>query len=163
MKIACLAQLVNVIAPIMTRVGGGCWAQTIYWPFLHASKYGRGTSLRTLIDTPVYSCADYDAVPLIDAAAAISDERELTVFCVNRDLKEDFLLSIDLRAFGSVKLQEHIMLHHSDVKAVNTEEHPDNVVPVTGPGGTIENGTARIRVPALSWNVLRFTPCRCNS
>ena len=40
-KIACLAQLVNVIAPIMTRGGGGCWAQTTYYPFMHASRYGR--------------------------------------------------------------------------------------------------------------------------
>ena len=45
-KVACLAQLVNVIAPIMTRNGGGVWAQTIFWPLMHASKYGRGMALR---------------------------------------------------------------------------------------------------------------------
>ena len=155
-KIACLAQLVNVIAPIMTRNGGGCWAQTIYWPFLHASKYGRGTSLLALVDSPVYSCADYDDVPLIDAAATLGDDGSVTVFCVNRDLTEDFALDIDLRAFGDLTLQEHILLHHDDVKAVNTEEKPENVVPGPGPGGITENGRAQIRVPALSWNVLRF-------
>ena len=48
-KVACLARLVNVIASIMTRNGDGAWAQTIYWPFLHASKYGRGTALRALV------------------------------------------------------------------------------------------------------------------
>ena len=43
-KMACLAQLVNVIAPIMTdKNGGPVWRQTIYWPFLLASRYGRGT------------------------------------------------------------------------------------------------------------------------
>ena len=155
-KIACLAQLVNVIAPIMTRNGGGCWAQTIYWPFLHASKYGRGTSLLALVDSPVYSCADYDDVPLIDAAATLDDDGSVTVFCVNRDLTEDFALDIDLRAFGDLTLQEHILLHHDDVKAVNTEDNPENVVPGPGPGGITENGRAQIRVPALSWNVLRF-------
>ncbi len=155
-KIACLAQLVNVIAPIMTRNGGGCWAQTIYWPFLHASKYGRGTSLLALVDSPVYSCADYDDVPLINAAATRGDDGSVTVFCVNRDLTEDFVLDIDLRAFGGLTLQEHILLHHDDVKAVNTEDNPENVVPGPGPGGTTENGRAQIRVPALSWNVLRF-------
>ena len=157
-KIACLAQLVNVIAPIMTRNGGGCWAQTIYWPFYHASRYGRGTALKALVDSPVYGCADYDDVPLIDATATLGDDGSVTVFCVNRDLTEDFLLDIDLRAFGDLQLKEHIMLHHSDVKAVNTEENPDNVAPTAGPGGTIDNGKAQIRVPALSWNVLRFVP-----
>ena len=155
-KIACLAQLVNVIAPIMTRNGGGCWAQTIFWPFYHASKYGRGTSLKALVDSPVYSCADYDAVPIIDTAAVLGDDNSVTVFVVSRDLKEDCLLDLDLRAFGDLKLQEHILLHHDDVKAVNTEEHPDTVVPAMGPGGTVDGGKAQIRVPALSWNVLRF-------
>ena len=155
-KIACLAQLVNVIAPIMTRNGGGCWAQTIYWPFLHASKYGRGISLKALVNSPVYSCIDYDDVPFIDATATLSDDGTVTVFCVNRDQSEDFMLDIDLRAFGDLNLLEHILLHHSDVKAVNTEDDPFNVAPATGPGGTVEKGRAQICVPALSWNVLRF-------
>ena len=157
-KIACLAQLVNVIAPIMTRNGGGAWAQTIYWPFLHASKYGRGTSLRALVDTPTYDCADYEAVPLIDAAATLGDDGGVTVFCVNRDMSEDFCLSLDLRAFGGLRLSEHILLHHDDVKAVNTEENPGNVAPKPGDGGTMDGGRAQVRLPALSWNVLRFTP-----
>ena len=146
----------------MTRNGGGCWAQTIYWPFYHASRYGRGTALKALVDSPVYGCADYDDVPLIDATATLGDDGSVTVFCVNRDLTEDFLLDIDLRAFGDLQLKEHIMLHHSDVKAVNTEENPGNVAPTAGPGGTIDNGKAQIRVPALSWNVLRFVPSAAN-
>ena len=161
-KIACLAQLVNVIAPIMTRNGGGCWAQTIYWPFYHASRYGRGTALKALVDSPVYGCADYDDVPLIDATATLGDDGSVNVSGVTQNYTEDFLLDIDLRAFGDLQLKEHIMLHHSDVKAVNTEENPGNVAPTAGPGGTIDNGKAQIRVPALSWNVLRFVPSAAN-
>ena len=155
-KVACLAQLVNVIAPIMTRNGGGCWAQTIFYPYMHASRYGRGTALKALVDTPVYDCSDYEAVPLIDATATLDDEGGVTVFCVNRDMKSDFQLSIDLRSFGKLALKEHILLHHDDVKAVNTEENPMNVAPTAGPGGRISGGKATIRVPKLSWNVLRF-------
>ena len=163
-KIACLAQLVNVIAPIMTRNGGGCWAQTIYWPFLHASNLGRGTSLNAIVDSPVYDCADYENVPYIDAAAVLGEDGSVTLFCVNRDMKEDYELEIDLRSFTdektqkSLQLQEHILLHHDDVNAVNTEENPDNVRPAAGPGGTVDGGKACIRIPALSWNVLRFVP-----
>ena len=155
-KIACLAQLVNVIAPIMTRNGGGGWAQTTYWPMLHASKYGRRTALRALVDSPVYDCRDFEAVPTIDATATLGDDGSVTVFCVNRDLQEDFKLEIDLRAFGKLRLEKHILLHHDDVKAVNTEENPDNVSPAAGPGGEMDSGRAAIRVPALSWNVIRF-------
>ena len=155
-KIACLAQLVNVIAPIMTRNGGGCWAQTIFYPFMHASAYGRGTALRTLVNTPTYDCKDYENVPLIDSTATLADDGSVTVFCVNRDMAEDFALDIDLRSFGDMKLAEHIVLHHDDVKAVNTEENPNNVAPVAGPGGSVDAGHATVKIPALSWNVIRF-------
>ena len=155
-KIACLAQLVNVIAPIMTRNGGGCWAQTIYWPFMQASKYGRGTSLRAIVDSPVYDCRDYEKVPLIDATATQGDDGSVTVFCVNRDLAEDFALDLDLHGFGKLRLAEHILLHHDDVKAVNTEDAPNTVAPTAGPGGEIDGERATVKIPALSWNVIRF-------
>ena len=41
-KIGCLAQLVNVIAPIMTADNGPAWVQTIFYPFAHVSLFGRG-------------------------------------------------------------------------------------------------------------------------
>jgi alpha-N-arabinofuranosidase len=123
---------------------------------MHASRYGRGTALRALVDSPVYDCADYDAVPLIDATATLSDDGGVTVFCVNRDQAEDFCLNLDLRAFGDLKLKEHIILHHDDTKAVNTEENPNNVIPAISPGGAVDNGKAQVKIPALSWNVLRF-------
>ena len=155
-KIACLAQLVNVIAPIMTRNGGGCWAQTIYYPFMHASQYGRGTVLKAVVQSPVYDCSDYEGVPTIDTAATLSDDGSVTVFCVNRDLSEPCLLDLDLRSFGDLRMTDHIVLHHDDVKAINTEENPFNVAPATLPLTELDAGRAEIPIPPLSWNVLRF-------
>ena len=155
-KIACLAQLVNVIAPIMTENGGAAWAQTTFYPFMHASAYGRGTALRALVDTPTYDCSDYQNVPYIDAAATMDEDGGVTVFCVNRHMEDDFELSLDLRGFADLKLQEHILLHHDDVKAVNTAADPENVAPTAGPGGVMRDGKFCVQLPALSWNVLRF-------
>ena len=155
-KIACLAQLVNVIAPIMTRNGGGCWAQTIFYPFMHASRFGRGTVLNTLVSCPTYACTDYQQVPYIDAVATQEEDGSVTLFCVNRDVEEDFTLDVDLRSFGELSIKEHIVLHHDDVKAINTEENPRNVYPTQGPGGTANNGRASVTLPALSWNVIRL-------
>ena len=156
-KIACLAQLVNVIAPIMTKNGGGCWAQTIYYPFMHASSYGRGVSLQAIVESPKYDCREYTDVPVIEAAAVAHEDGSVTLFAVNRDMTEDVLLDLDLRSFGDLKLKEHLVLHHDDVKAVNTEEAPDNVVPFAAPlTGSSENGKHEIKLQALSWNVLQF-------
>jgi len=155
-KIACLAQLVNVIAPIMTRNEGGAWAQTIYWPLYHASKYGRGVALNAIVDSPVYDCKDYTDVPYIDATATLADDGSVTVFCVNRDQAEDAALSIDLHGFSKLRIAEHAVLHHDDAKAVNTEENPDHVKPMAGPGGEIDGDIATVKIPAFSWNVIRF-------
>ncbi len=155
-KIACLAQLVNVIAPIMTRNGGGAWAQTIYYPLMHASLYGRGTALRPIVSSPVYDCADYENVPVVDATATMDDDGNVTIFAVNRDMAEDVLLTCDLRAFGDLKAAEHIVLHHDDVKAVNTEENPENVAPSAGSGGRMDGGRLEICLRNLSWNVIRL-------
>ena len=156
-KIACLAQLVNVIAPIMTRNGGGCWAQTIYYPFMHASAYGRGTALQAIVDTPRYDCREYTDVPIIDAAAVASEDGSVTIFAVNRDLTDDVLLDLDLRSFGTLKLKEHLVLHHDDVKAVNTEQNPNNVTPVSIPVPEMADAEKmQVKLQSLSWNVLRF-------
>ncbi len=127
-KIACLAQLVNAIAPIMTSEHG-CWAQTIFWPFMHASQFGRGLALQPVIHSPLYDCADFEGVPLLDATAVLADDGSLTVFAVNRSLHDDLGLTCDLRGFQGLKFTQHILLHHDDVKAVNTEARPNTVVP----------------------------------
>ena len=156
-KVACMAQLVNVIAPIMTRNGGGAWAQTIYWPLLHASKYGRGTALRPIVQSPTYDCSDYTDVPSLDATAVLNSDGSVTLFAVNRDMKENIELTCDLRAFGKLQPSEHIVLHHDDVKAVNSESAPNNVSPKKGTHGKMDNGQLSISIPALSWNVIRLT------
>ena len=114
-KIACLAQLVNVIAPIMTRRGGGAWVQTIYWPLMHASVYGRGTALRPVAESPVYDCADYDRVPLLDASATLAEDGGVTIFAVNRSL--NFFnrgLASGVYKWFNIKVDSWIIQHKLD-------------------------------------------------
>jgi alpha-N-arabinofuranosidase len=85
-KIACLAQLVNVIAPIMTINGGACWRQSIYYPFAHASRFGRGVALNLNVRSPMYDDREYGQVPYLEAVATWNQEQEnIIVFAVNRN------------------------------------------------------------------------------
>ncbi len=145
-KIACLAQLVNVIAPIMTETGGRAWVQTIFHPFRDASRFGRGTALNCRIDCPTYDGGVYGETPTVAAAAVMSGD-ELTVLAVNRSLTEDGELELDLRGFGTPELTEHRQLWHEDLKAVNTADEPEKVAPSAGDGRTLRRH---------SWNVLRY-------
>ncbi len=152
-KMACLAQLVNVIAPIMTETGGRCWAQTIFYPMLHASSMARGVSLRTAVVCPELEAGKYGKVPALEAAATYdADAGEITVFAVNRSLTEDMELSAVLSGFGGAKLTGHLVLSCDDLKAVNTADAPDTVRPVSAPV------TEALPVlPKHSWNVLRYS------
>ena len=67
-KIACIAQLVNAIAPIATVTGGVAWRHTTFYPLLHTSCFGRGTVLDLQMTVGSYATRTFDAVPLVDAA-----------------------------------------------------------------------------------------------
>ncbi|MEK3884138.1 alpha-N-arabinofuranosidase [Paenibacillus sp. PL2-23] len=157
-KMACLAQLVNVIAPIMTRNGGPAWKQTIFYPFLHASVFGRGKVLVPLVKSPKYDSSEYTDVPYLESIAVYrEDKAEITLFAVNRHTEEALPLEIDLRSFGSGRILEHIVLEHEDLMATNTEEFPDRVKPHSR-GNAVWSDTGRIsaKLGKASWNVIRI-------
>lgn len=156
-KIACLAQLVNVIAPIMTENGGAAWAQTTYYPFMHASLYGRGTSLQVVADSPAYDSKDFSDVPYVEAAAVANEEAgELTIFAVNRHLEETMVLEGVLGQFEGCRVIEHLVLEHEDIKARNTADRPDNVTPHSRGEAKADGNRLEAPLPKLSWNVIRL-------
>lgn len=156
-KVACLAQLVNVIAPIMTS-DTGAWRQTIFYPYMHASVLGRGTVLNTQVQTPVYESKTYGEAPYLDSVCIWNEEEDtLTVFAVNKNLEEDMEVTCDLRQFEGYKVAEHIVMTNDDMKAVNTEAHPNNVVPAKSNASKIEGGKLTTVFGKHSWNVVRLT------
>jgi alpha-L-arabinofuranosidase len=156
-RIGCLAQLVNVIAPIMTETGGCAWRQSIFYPFLHASRYGQGEVLDLRVTSPSYANERFDQVPMLEAIATIDDETEtMTLFAVNRSQEAPLLLEGDLRSLAGYAVQEHIVLESTDPHACNTAHNPTEVSPHRSSGATIENGTLTAQLPALSWNVIRL-------
>jgi len=156
-KMACLAQLVNVIAPIMTENGGKAWRQTIYYPFMHASRYGRGNALVPLIRSTKHDTKDYTDVPDLEAIAVHNEERgEVTVFAVNRCLDQPLRFELDVRSFGPCSLIEHLVLESDDLKAANTKDNPDRVKPHNRGNAKADGGKVEAVLPKASWNVIRL-------
>jgi alpha-N-arabinofuranosidase len=167
-KAACLAQLVNAIAPIMTETGGPAWRQTIFHPFADFSNLGRGTVLGCEVDSPTYSATYYDprgaselqfpleSVPYVKVAAVHSSPgRALTLFILNRHLDSGASIEIAADGFGDLALDTATTLHHADLETANTRDEPENVSPQ--PLKTASIGErVRVDVPPASWNVLRF-------
>jgi alpha-N-arabinofuranosidase len=161
-KIGCLAQLVNVIAPIMTRPGGPAWRQTLFWPFHDFSRFGRGEVLRPVSEVPTYAYREPNGVehtaPAVQAVAVANDAGGVSLFAINRRLETVQPLRVELRSFPTLAVQEWRVLRHDDLGATNTEEAPDRVAPVTATGARLEGGALTADLPPASWNVLRLAP-----
>ncbi|MDQ0192772.1 arabinosylfuranosidase ArfA [Paenibacillus wynnii] len=156
-KMACIAQLVNVIAPIMTSKLGGTWRQTIFYPYMHTSVYGRGKALVPLINSPKYDSKEITDVPYLESVAVHNEELgEVTIFAVNRHLESELLFEIDLRSFGACTLIGHTVMESDDLKAANTEQQPDRVKPHNNGGAVVDGAKVTASLAKASWNVIRL-------
>ncbi len=155
-KIACLAQLVNVIAPIFTKTGGDAFRQTIFYPFKAMSKFARGNAIKPIIDCPKYDCKEFTDVPYLESVASYDEENdEIALFCVNRSMDEDMLLDVSLLGFEGYKAVSFESMDGYDVLQENTfgketVKMHSNEVPVSDGKATTVN------LKALSFNVIVF-------
>ncbi len=157
-KIACFAQLVNVIAPMTTENGGPAWRQSSYHPMQLAFRYGAGAALRVEPVSPLVSTPAYGDVPQLDATVTYDEASgAVAVFAVNRSLTEPLVLSADVRSLPSARVVEHVALHDSDRDAINTKDQPDRVVPRSMPAPSLADGHLEAELPPLSWSLIRLT------
>ena len=148
LKIANIAQIVNVIAPILTR-DEGLLVQSIYWPFAMFSKRRKGVSLSPRVRGARYDSAQYGDTDVIDASA-ILDGNTLSVFLTNRsEATSSVTLDLADRRFqGSVDAE---CIAGSDPMASNTWENPSVIVPRTFSDLRVEGGKVEMTLPPYSF------------
>jgi alpha-L-arabinofuranosidase len=156
-RIACLAQLVNVIAPIRTIEGGPAWLQTTAYPFADVTRLGHGTVLDMVVDGPEYAIADGNPAKAIEAVAVHDAEAgRLTLFAVNR-VERSLVLEADVCGFDRIVVEEHRILGGTDLQRSNTAIHPLRVVPYAGRSAAVDGRRLVVQVPPRSWNVVRMS------
>jgi len=153
---ACLAQLVNVIAPIMTEPGGPTWRQTIFYPFAITARLAQGTVLRLAVESASYETAAYGPAPLVDGVATVDERGSVAVFLVHRGLDAPTTASMNIGSLGPVRLGESITLADDDPTATNTLEHQDRIAPAANQSARIEDGVLMIELPPISWTALQL-------
>ncbi|PUB27593.1 alpha-N-arabinofuranosidase [Promicromonospora sp. AC04] len=152
-----LAQLVNVIAPIMTEPGGPAWRQTIFHPFAATARLARGQVLTTRVTSGTYSHERLGEVATVDAVAT-TDETGTTVFAVNRDLSSAVTVTVDLRSAGASTLEQALYLHDGDLAAANTREAPDRVTLRPLADASLHDGLLTMTLPPVSWAAATCRP-----
>jgi len=156
-KLACLAQLVNVIAPIMTNADG-LFRQTIYYPYSWALQFARGAALTLLVESSTYEVAKMDPVPHVDVAATFnSNDGNISLFLLNRDLGKAREIEINWEDRAPARVVSASVLTGDDLKATNSFETPQKVVPQAFEKPTTTGSRSKFEVPARSYTVLQWS------
>jgi len=152
---ASLAQLVNVIAPIMTEPNGPAWRQTTFFPFAETSRLAQGEALTLKLTSDTYETAQYGVVNLVDAVATHDAATGSTsVFLVNRSMDEAAEVTIDVRALGAVAVTSARTLSDEDLYAKNTLADQNRVGLTDNTSAVAADGTITITLPPVSWSAL---------
>ncbi|HYP18299.1 MAG TPA: alpha-L-arabinofuranosidase C-terminal domain-containing protein, partial [Opitutus sp.] len=164
-RVGCLAQIVNVIAPLMTN-STGVLRQSIYYPYAWALKYAHGHVLDLHVESETYAIkadglrpdfARNDRIPFLDVVATLNPENgQACLFLLNRDLTSERELVVEWRESAPQRVLAAETLTGPDLKATNTFEEPNRVVPATfdvpaaGPKMTF-------RLPPRSYSVVHLS------
>jgi alpha-L-arabinofuranosidase len=155
-KLACLAQLINVIAPIMTN-SNGMLRQTIYYPYSWALQFARGSVLNLLVDSPGYEVSGLGQVGYLDVAGTTDPESgEVSLFVLNRDLSKAHAVEINWQDKAPARALSSVLLTGDNLKAFNSFDAPQRVVPRTLDKPSIAGGRAKFEVPARSYSVIQW-------
>jgi alpha-N-arabinofuranosidase len=148
---ACLAQLVNVIAPIRTEPGGPAWRQTTFHPFALTARLATGVVLATRVTAPTTETTAFGPAPVADAVVTWDEAAgRATVLLVNRDLTAALPVTVDLGDLDLRTVVEAHVLHDDDVHATNSADHPDRVAP-RPLAATLADGHLIASLPPVSW------------
>jgi alpha-N-arabinofuranosidase len=154
LKIACVAQIVNVISPI-TTTKDSLLKHTTYYPIMLFNRLASGNALDVVVKAPMYETKQFGDMPVLDLAASHDTETgRNAIFIVNRSQTEGVPLELrwqDLKPKSVLSAQQ---LAGTDPKAANSFENPNQVVVVPIAAPEITDGCATILLPPLSFTVL---------
>jgi alpha-N-arabinofuranosidase len=131
--------------------------QTIFYPFADASRYGRGTALRSVVKCGTHQTKRYGDVPDIAASAVFNAEKdELVLFIVNRDGTDTTLLESDLRQFEGKRILMQEVYTADTLRTANDFSNPFAAVPHEGNYADFKDGKLTASIAPYSWNVIRI-------
>lgn len=153
-KVANLAQIVNVIAPVLTR-GDNVLIQSIFYPFEMFSRRRHGVSLRPAVAGPSYESATNGRVNYVDTSAILGDGL-LSIFVTNRSQDKSTIVDIACADVELKELADAELLTGPDAKAANSFDQPDVVRSRPFDDVAIASGKAQVNLPPLSLAAMTF-------
>jgi alpha-N-arabinofuranosidase len=157
-KMACIAQLVNVIAPIRAESDQAAWRQTTFFPFAFTSRFGRGKTLITRVEAPEIKSARFGEVDAIDAITTYDEKKKkVAIFVVNRSLTETIDTEILLSGFKNLKVEDQVTMASTDWMATNNASNPTRVEPSVAKSATVSSNSIQVKLAPVSWQVIHVS------
>ena len=154
LKIACIAQIVNVIAPIMTSKDG-MFKQSIFYPLELFSRHAAGVSLDALVQVPSHETKRFGEMPLLDVCASFDEANSSgAAFLVNRSLTETLEVQINWHGTSAKTVTGAWQVTGTDPKAANSFENPNMVVSHALSGIGINDARVSISLPPMSFTTI---------
>jgi alpha-N-arabinofuranosidase len=154
LDIACLAQIVNTISPLLTT-SQQLLRQTTFYPFVMVSNHAAGRSLDPLVAAPQHDTRAFGPMPLLDVSASYDQAADQgAVFLVNRSQHEAVTTEVIWHGARPTQAPAIQQLSGADPKAANTFEQPDLIVPKLLDGIPVHDGRITLRLPPLSFTVV---------
>jgi alpha-N-arabinofuranosidase len=152
-----LAQLINVIAPIMTNANG-LYRQTIFYPYSWGLQYARGAVLQLLIEkAQTYEVAGIGAVSYLDVVGTMNPaDGSVALFVLNRDLSNAHQFEVNWQDKAGGRLLAGLVLTGTDLKATNGFDAPSRVAPQAAEKPVTNGNRTRMEVPARSYSVFQW-------
>lgn len=157
-KMACIAQLVNVIAPIRAESDQAAWRQTTFFPFAYTSRFGRGKTLITRVEAPAIKSARFGEVDAIDAITTYDERnKKVAIFVVNRSLTETIDTEILLSGFKNLKVVDQVTMESSEWMATNNASNPIRVEPSLTQTASVNGNSIEVKLAPVSWQVIHVS------
>jgi alpha-L-arabinofuranosidase len=154
LKVACLAQIVNVIAPILTT-REGMLKQSIYYPFMLFSQLATGTALDVKVKAPMHETKQFGDMPLLDVSSSFDEVNNTqAVFIVNRSQTESLPAELHWQDRTPKSIGAVHQLSGTDPKAANSFENPDEIGLVNVAPPAIDGSSATLVLPPLSFTAI---------
>ena len=155
LKIACVAQVVNIISWLQTKTDD-LLKQISFYPFKLVSTLARGNSLDLLVQAPLHETPKYGDQPLLDVSASHDPATgNGAVFIVNRSQTEALTTTLHWQSDAPIAISELWQLSGTDVKAANTWDNPHNIVAQQLSAPTMQDNELTLQLPPLSFTAIQ--------
>ena len=163
--VACLAQLVNVIAPILTEPGGDAWRQTTFHPIALTAAHAKGVALDARIDGPSLTSEKHGTVDGVSATITWDAATgSLVAICSNRTASPVETTLEHLGFSGVALVEASVIVAGANERGAASTDAPADLAargaaaaPAPLDGVVVGDGVTTVTLPAESWSLLRFT------